>query len=263
MHRAPLLAVCAASLLLPACVVPADGSEAVDEVSLADRAGAVDVDSAGCREVANVGFLPTANVRPLVPSQFALLGDGAPTTPFVIRTVHCEQVSVDGKNPKPGNIVQIGALIVGPDGDGDINNYTLFYDTSDAQLAEGLKKAGVPARLVPGLEESLQVAGDGSGQYHFGVPAPFEPQLTFDGPVGAPSATPIPFTANWWSTSDAGTVKMASTYPELFYSGDAATLTVPPGSSLAGILGTTTVSDWPVLVLFDNFPSAHMHVTVR
>jgi hypothetical protein len=81
--------------------------------------------------------------------------------------------------------------------------------------------------------------------------------------VGAPSTTPIPFTANWWSTSEKGTVKMASTYPQLFASGDSVTLRVPAGSSLAEILGTTTVSDWPVLVLFDNFPSAHMQVTVR
>lgn len=55
---------------------------------------------------------------------------------------------------------------------------------------------------------------------------------------------------------------MASTFPELFTAGNGVVLTVPAGLPLAAILGATTVSSWPVLQLFDNFPSAHMEVTV-
>jgi hypothetical protein len=74
---------------------------------------------------------------------------------------------------------------------------------------------------------------------------------------------PIPFTANWWSTSKEGTVKMASSFPQLFIADNSVNLSVPAGTPLAGLLGATTVTSWPVLKLFDNFPTAHMHVTVR
>jgi hypothetical protein len=222
----------------------------------------------GCREVANVGILPTANARPLVPPQFTLAGD-ATSTPFVVRTVHCDAISIANKEGKagpakgPADILQIGIVIVGPDNDGsNINNYTVYYDTSDAELAGHLQDAGVPARPVHALQESFTPNPDGSGQYSFVVPAPFQPQLTFAGPVGAPSA-PFPFIANWWFSSPAGTVKMNSSFPGLVYGGDSVILTVPPATPLASLLGTTTVGSWPALALFDTFPAASMQVTVR
>lgn len=260
--RHAALVFCLIPLISLGCAAPGGAPEPLAEAGQADEEGALDVDFAGCTEVANVGLAPTENLRPLVPAQFTLAGEGSTTTPFVVRTVHCDSITIDGKTGS-GDLAQIGAVIVAPDADGDINNYTLFYDTSDHRLAKALAAQGVPARFVPRLQESLAVSPDGTGQYHFAVPAPFQPELTFDGPVGAPSATPIPFTANWWSSSGEGTVKMASSFPELFYSDDSVVLTVPEGSSLATILGTTTVSSWPALALFDHFPSAHMHVTVR
>lgn len=261
------LMLCATSVLALGCAVDTvDAASEPEAVGLAAQAehcdvAPFDVDFAGCNEVANVALMPTANARALVPAQFALVGDGTPTTPFVVRTVHCSGVSVDGKKGKAGNVVQIGALIVAPDGDGDINNYTFYYDTSDVKLAAELAEVGVPARFAPLLDESLALSPDGSGQYHFS--APIDPRFSFDGPVGAPVGGPIPFTANWWSTSAQGTVKMASTFPQLFTADNGVNLTVPAGSPLAHLIGATTVTSWPVLKLYDNFPTAHMHVTVR
>jgi hypothetical protein len=40
-------------------------------------------------------------------------------------------------------------VIVPPDFTGDINNYTLFYYTSDAKLAHHLTKLGVNIQHVP------------------------------------------------------------------------------------------------------------------
>jgi hypothetical protein len=247
-------------MLALACTAPT-ADEAAGAAAQADSKGSGStVDFAGCREVANVGLAPTANLRPLVPAQFELAGGSSASTPFVVRTVHCESVSVDGGQSRAGNVAQIGAVIVAPDGDGDINNYTLFYDTTDPHLANALRAAGVPARHVENLDESLALNSDGSGTYSFSSPSP---AFTFDGPVGAPSTTSIPFTANWWLTSDAGTVKMASDFPQLFIAGDSVTLTVPAGTPLANDIGATSVSSWPVLELFDDFPSAHMVVTIR
>jgi hypothetical protein len=247
------------------CAASPGGPERVGEVGQAENGngGPFDVGFASCREVANVGLLPTANARPLVPAQYTLLGDGGPSTPFVVRSVHCDSISVGNGSATPGDLIQIGFLIVGPDGDGDINNYTAYYDTSHARLAELLRMAGVPAKNVPILSESVTVDADGSGIYDFQVPAPFEPTLEFAGPVGAPVGGPIPFVANWWATASGVTVKMSSTFPQLFIADNDVTLTVPAGSALANLLGTTTVSSWPVLKLFDHFPSAEMHVTLR
>jgi hypothetical protein len=246
-------------LLALGCAAPPDVAEAAQ----AENGGSFDVAFASCREVANVGLLPTANARPLVPPQYSLIGDGSPLTPFVVRSVHCDSVSVGEGSDAPGNLIQIGFLVGAPDNDGDINNYTVYYDTSNARLAERLRMVGVPARNVPLLSESLSLNSDGSGNYDFVVPAPFEPQLEFAGPVGAPSTTSIPFVANWWSTASGVTVKMNSTFPALFANGNGVNLTVPDGSTLANLLGTTSVTSWPVLQLFDNFPSAQMHVTLR
>jgi hypothetical protein len=265
MPRIVLVSLFCSSLVALGCAAPPGGPDPVGEAAQAETGsgGPFDVAFAGCREVANVGLLPTANARPLVPAQYALVGDGSPVTPFVVRSVHCDSISVGEGSDAPGNLIQIGFLIVGPDGDGDINNYTVYYDTSHARLAERLRMVGVPARNVPLLSESVSVNSDGSGIYDFVVPAPFDPTLEFSGPVGAPVGGPIPFVANWWATASGVTVKMNSSFPQLFIADDDVTLTVPAGSPLANLLGTTTVSSWPVLKLYDNFPSAQMHVTLR
>src|SRR5262245_42063180 len=100
----------------------------------AEKADGLDVDFAGCREGATVGLAPTANLRPLVPAQFRLAAEASARTPFVVRRVHCDSITIGGMT-RAGDLVQIGAVIAAPDGDGDINNYTLFYDTSDHRLA--------------------------------------------------------------------------------------------------------------------------------
>ena len=74
---------------------------------------------------------------------------------------------------------------------------------------------------------------------------------------------PIPFVANWWSASPSGTVKMNSTFPELFIADNGVNLSTPAHAPLANLLGATSVTSWPALKLFDNFPGAHMDVTVR
>ena len=263
MRSLAVLAFSVIPMLSLGCSAPAGVPEGVGQTAQADECAPLDVDFAGCTEVANVGLVPTANVRPLVPAAFTLVESADPTTTeLVVRAVHCDAVSVAGGPAVATDIIQIGAVIVAPLGNGDINNYTLFYDTSNAALAAGLAEQGVPARFVPSLRESVRLNADGTGQFSFDVPAPYEPQLTFDGPVGVRATTFIPFTANWWFTSELGTTEMASNFPQLFTAGNTVVLTAPDHTRLADILGTTTLSAWPVLALYDTAPSAHMVVTV-
>ncbi len=154
-------------------------------------------------------------------------------------------------------------MIEAPSGDAELNNYTLFYDTNNAELALGLAAQGVPARWVPTLREALTVNPDGTGQLTVVGPAPFTPQLSVDGPVGAPASIVHPLYGRL-------VVHLRPRH-------GADVLDVPrplhrrqrggadgPWSTRGsrGSSGTTTVSSWPVLTFFDNFPTAHMQVTV-
>ena len=106
-----------------------------------------DVEFADCVESIGVGLLPTQQVRSLVPEEFILAGESGPVTPIVVRTARCASVSVDGRRPRFGTIVQIGAVIVPPDFTGDINIYTLWYYTANVELAVRLSRIGVDASL--------------------------------------------------------------------------------------------------------------------
>src|SRR5262249_11549881 len=120
------------------------------------------VDFSGCIESIGVGLVPTDAAQAYVPAGFVLAGAGGPVTPIVVRTSRCDGISVDGGRAKRGIVVQIGLVLVPPDFTGDINNYTLWYYTSDKNLAQVLQGAGVAAQWVPGLVDVYvpQVPGD-------------------------------------------------------------------------------------------------------
>src|SRR5262249_17931543 len=87
---------------------------------------------------------------------------GPPVTPPGVRTADCGGIAVEGRRPRAGSIVQIGVVIVPPDGTGDINNYTLWYYTSDARLANGLQRLGVDAQQVPTLDYAFDLGPAGT-----------------------------------------------------------------------------------------------------
>src|SRR5215510_6546532 len=89
------------------------------------------VEFTNCVESIGVGLVPTEVVQPLVPAGFHLVGEGQPVTPIVVRTADCGGIAVAGERSKAGSVVQIGVVIVPPDFSADINNYTLWYYTSD------------------------------------------------------------------------------------------------------------------------------------
>ena len=67
-----------------------------------------------------------------------------------------------------------------PDFTGDINNYTIWFSTSNAKLATQLRKVGVDAQLVPVIEYDYQ---SDNNSLTVRVPAPFESSLALSGSV--------------------------------------------------------------------------------
>ena len=92
----------------------------------------------------------------LTPPGFIPVGLGTPVSPIVVRTADCAGIGVDGSKPKPGSVVQIGAIIVPPQPNGeDIDNYAFWYYTTDAKLAHRLQDLGVSAEHVATIRYDL------------------------------------------------------------------------------------------------------------
>ena len=245
-----------AAIILLAISSNARHASAKTPTALPDNSTNFVVEFNDCVESIGVTLVPTERVRLYVPAQFILAGEGQPVTPLVVRTSHCSGIGVDGYRPRPGEIVQIGAVIVPPDGTGDINNYTLWYYTSDEKLATKLRKAGVSAQHVPTIDYNLDL-DDNSLMVR--VPRPGAPRFVLSGTL-QPSPNPAgSFLANWWQQVEAGGVKMSTNVPVINIGGADLTLTTDPNSPLGQLIGGS-VTGFPILQQFNTFATARLEV---
>ncbi len=214
-----------------------------------------------CVESIGVGLIPTAQAQALIPPQFHLAGEGQPVTPIVVRTANCG-IAVDGHRPKVGSIVQIGVVILPPDFTGDINNYTLWYYTSDAKLAHNLEKLGINAQHVPTIDYGYEPSGNGNpGSLFVAVPRPGSPRLSLDGTVTESETPAGSFDANWWVKTGSGIVKMETLVPGIFIGGANLALTTDASGRLGHLIGGSSAG-FPVLQQFNTFSTANMRVSL-
>ena len=226
--------------------------------SAADHSANFSVEFTDCVESIGVTLVPTASARVYVPHQFILAGEGQPVTPLVVRTSQCTNIAVAGHEPMAGEIVQIGAVIVPPDFTGDINNYTIWYSTSNAKLATQLRKVGVDAELVPVINYDYQSANN---LLSVRIPAPFEPTLTLSGNVVPSSNSAGSFTANWWQQTKTGIVKMRTNVPVIKIGGADLTLNTED-DPLTQLLGGPSTG-FPIIQQFNTFAAANMQVSIN
>jgi hypothetical protein len=213
------------------------------------------VNFTNCVESIGVGPVPTANARQYIPAEFIPVGEGQPVTPLVVRTARCA-IAVDGHAPRVGRIVQIGAVIVPPDGTGDINNYSFFYYTDDLRLALRLNLAGVRAQFVPTLVYDY----DGGTSFFVRVPLPGIPRFKVSGAV-TPSPSPAgSFVANWWQKTDHGSIRMQTGVPVINIGGANLTLTTNQNGPLGQLVGGAGFG-FPIIQQFNSFAAAAMGVS--
>ena len=253
--RALALSVVLTALLVITLAHPARAESASGTV---DGSANFPVEFNDCVESIGVTLVPTASVRAYVPHQFILAGEGQPITPLVVRTAQCSNIIVTGHAPMAGTMVQIGAVIVPPDFTGDINNYTIWFSTSNAKLATQLRKVGVDAQLVPVIDYDYQSAHN---SLTVGVPAPFEPSLTLSGSVFPSPKAVGSFLANWWQQTKTGVVKMTTNVPVIKIGSANLTLTTED-DPLAQLFGGSSTG-FPVIQQFNTFAVATMQVTVN
>ena len=216
------------------------------------------VEFGDCVESIGVTLVPTASARAYVPNQFVLAGEGQPVTPLVVRTARCGGIATAGLRPGAGEIIQIGAVIVPPDFTGDINNYTIWYYTSDLRLALRLLLAGVSAQYVPTIDYDYDTHDNSLGVR---VPLPGIPRLALSGTV-TPSPQPAgSFVANWWQATMHGTLKMSTNVPIINIGGADLLLTANQHGPLGQLIGGSSIG-FPIIQQFNTFGAAHMQVSV-
>jgi hypothetical protein len=173
----------------------ASGTEFV--VAQPDGSANFAVEFTNCVENIGVTLVPTDKARALVPPEFQLVGDSAPVTPLVVRTARCD-IAVGGQRPNAGSIIQVGAVIVPPDFTGDINNYTLWYYTTDGELANHLVRLGVGAQHVQNvMYDYVPGAVGNSVPFLVNVPRPGYPMFSLAGTVARSEIPSGSFVANW------------------------------------------------------------------
>lgn len=235
----------------------ASGIRAQETQSLSESSG-FDVEFTDCVESIGVTLMPTTSARAYVPQSFILAGEGQPFTPLVVRTAHCRRIETAGQGSRSGDIVQIGAVIVPPDFTGDINNYTIWYYTSDLRLAFQLRAAGVSAQYVPTIDYHYDTDDN---MLDVRVPILALPRLVVSGTV-APSSQPAgSFVANWWQSADHGTTKMSTTVPVINIGSADLILTTNSNGQLGQLIGASSTG-FPIIQQFNTFGSAQMQVAV-
>ena len=231
--------------------------EAVGEQQNALGGSDLAVDFSGCTEFAGIGFVPAANARPLVPARYVLASD-ASNAVIVVRTAQCEQTRIAGRKSLRGTLSQIGINLVGPDSTADINNYTLWYTTTDPLLAAALLSKGVRAEPDPSLRFVLRPSSTG-GTLSVKDDPLRAPAYQLLGPVVTPTAAPVAFTASWWQDGLAGSSQMRTVLPAIRFSSGTMTLTTDPRSALGRLIGGASLT-FPLLDSYNSFDSAHLVV---
>jgi hypothetical protein len=220
-----------------------------------------DVAFDGCTEFAGIGFVPWANAEPLLPPGWTLAGD-AVNAIVVVRVADCDSVAVNGLWPQPGTLSQIGLTVIGPDGDADIDNYTLWYVTDHTQLHARLLLAGVDAVRECEIAYDFDPDGTGGGVLDIDVdPWWRAPDHELHGTAMVPTAPPTTFVARWWQEGWHGTALMRTEFPDIQFSEADMTLTTPAGSELADLIGDTTLT-FSILDSYNAVANADMEVTV-
>jgi hypothetical protein len=216
------------------------------------------VEFTDCVESIGVTLAPTPNVRAYVPQSFILAGEGQPLTPVVVRTAHCGRIATAGHGIRGGDIVQIGAVVVPPEFGGDIDNYTIWYYTTDLRLALRLLQAGVSAQWVPTIDYDFDPNDE---TLHVRVPLPGVPRLVVSGSV-APSSQPAgSFVANWWQSSNGRRTKMSTNVPVISIGAADLILTTSSNGPLGQLFGASSTG-FPIVQQFNTFARANMKVAV-
>jgi hypothetical protein len=218
-----------------------------------------EVQFSDCTEFVGTGQVPLAKAQRFVPSSFQIAVGAGQTATLVVRAAQCKSVKVDNGAPEPGTLTQFGIVVVPPEGDGDINNYTIGYATTSRRLAQRLERSGLPVSVDGDL--AYEVAGGNL----FVESSPWDVASFFlHGPVVDPvPGSFFPFLANWWYESRKGRMKMATAIPSIGFGNSSVVLFSRLDSPLGFLTGTNKFGPFTGFNIRGIFATGRMVVTTR
>ncbi len=221
------------------------------------------VDFTNCSEFAGEGPVSLAAAKPLVPAEFTINGASSGTANIVVRATSCASVTVNGRDPRPTNLSQIGINIVPPDGTGDINNYTLIYVSNNPILVDSFIAAGLPAHYDPLLTYEYTAPVTANGNLFVSVASrDVQPYFIYGPETAPPPDSATDFLANWWYAPGRNLkMRQQSNFPDISFGTSSVTFYTAATSELGKLIGGNTFSNYSVLALRGVYPSAHMDVT--
>ncbi|HEU5077474.1 MAG TPA: hypothetical protein VFU02_24950, partial [Polyangiaceae bacterium] len=140
-----------------------------------------------------------------------------------------------------------------------INNYALWVGTDLGPLHAKLRSVGVRSELDADLAYQFVPTAPGQGSLSITASPPQGPDYSVTGTVTVPTAPPVPFTATWWADTDQGAVRMRTVFPAIRFGGATMTLTTDAGSSLAALVGDTTLT-FALLDSYNTFEAATLTI---
>jgi hypothetical protein len=219
-----------------------------------------------CTEFAGVAPVDEARARALVPARYTLVTD-ANVAKLVVRVSDCAGVKVGNGHARPGRIAHIGIMIQSPDGTAvdpntSLNNYTVSYASNLPDLVDGLRAYGVPAAFDAALAYEFAPATGPGKLYAAAAPGlGNSPTWFLYGTVTNPTI-PSTFLANWWFLSHSLEIKMATTFPTIYFDfTSAVAFYTSRGNAIGKLLGGNAVDNFPVSFR-GQFDAAQMAVTV-
>ena len=259
-HAARIVfAITIAVILIGASAGQADATEARSfKVKFAD-----------CIEFVGVAPIDPSRADRLVPDRFVVaslfqIPGGAS---IVVRVSDCDKVSVDDEPATRGTVAHIGININAPDGDGNINNYTLTYASNHRSLVEKLQRAGVPAEFDHGLVFEFTPTIAPAGELYAAITTAQTPHWFVHGQTTgsyAPFPGTAPFVANWWRASGAAVTKMATTIKEIaFFDASGVSFFTARSNFIGHLIGGNTITKFTELPVRGVFKQGEMVVTVR
>ena len=215
-----------------------------------------------CTELIGLGPVSFAAARTLVPPSYALVPfNGA--AGLVVRAARCETVSFGSSAGRPAIVAQIGIAVIPPDGTGDINNYQLLYATNDAQLADALNEAGVPAVLDRELDYEFSPDASGHGDVYAAVsPTTAQAAWFLTGTADLPPPGGAPVVANWWFNGSHRSAKMSTAIPSISYGAASFSLHTSKASMVGNLIGGNTFSAFVFFNARGVFTAGGLTVTV-
>ena len=236
---------------------------AIAAVAQADESRGFSASLQNCTELIGFGPISFASARALVPADYTLVPFNG-SAGLVVRAARCESVRFGNSQARPATVAQIGIAVVPPDGTGDINNYQLLYATDDAQLADALNEAGVPAALDRALAYEFSPDSGGHGEVYAAVSATDTQAAWFlTGVADLPPPGGSPVVANWWANGSQRTAKMSTSIPSIGYGAASFSLHTSKQSLVGHLIGGNTDSAFVFFNARGVFAAGTLLISVR